>query len=196
MSHVHFISAKRKSIRKFSKALIDPQAIQEIVEVGLRAPTSCNTKSTRFILIEDKEMLEKLSKARKMGSKFLAGASAAIVVAVDLDSARRPEADAAVAAAMMQLAVTDLELGSCWCHIADSRTEDGEESEAYVKGLLDIPPSIGVLCILGIGVPASDDDLEYRDLDIDWGRVSVDKFEDHVGLPDNEDDPSSCQSTN
>lgn len=193
MSHINYISNKRKSIRKFADAKLEPEAIQSILEVALRAPTSCNSKGTRFILIEDPEMLEKLSKARKMGSKFLAGAALGIVVAVDLDLARRPEADCAIAASYMQLAITDLELASCWCHIADCRTPDGDESEAYVKKLLNIPPSVGVLCILGVGVPADDKELEPRNIDLDWGRVSIGEFVDHVNnYPDEEKPKASC----
>ncbi|KGN92894.1 hypothetical protein HQ39_02295 [Porphyromonas sp. COT-108 OH2963] len=178
MSHVHFISSKRKSIRKFAPVPVPQEAVQEILEVGLRAPSSMSTNATRFIVVEDKSTLEALSKSKKMGSKFLAEAPLAIVVAVDLNKSRRPEAEAAIAATMMQLAVTDLELGSCWIHVADSTSPDGEESEAVVKRVLNIPPSIGVLCILALGVPANDEDLAFRDIEIDWGRVSIDTFKD------------------
>jgi nitroreductase len=55
----------RRSIRKYTAKLIEPEKIELLKESVLRAPTSKNNKPCRFIFISDKELLHKLSEIRK-----------------------------------------------------------------------------------------------------------------------------------
>ena len=178
MSHINFATAKRRSIRSFTNAPIDPDAIRDIMECALRAPSSRNSKSTYFILIEDIKTLQKLSECRSSGAKFVANAPLAIAVCADRHKAVRAYTDCAIAASYIQLAVTDLDLGSCWCQVAELEAPDGGSAENYVRQTLDLPQDDYVLCIIAVGHPTNDNDLEPRPQELEWERVYTEKYEE------------------
>lgn len=177
-SHTTFLTRKRRSVRKYAQEKINPEVLQDILEAGLRAPTSKNNRGTRFIVIEDKAMLQTISECREHGSSFLAGASLAIVVCSDGNKSARPYSDCAVAASYMQLAITDNDLGSCWCHIEDTTSPKGATAEEYIKYKLDLPNSFKVLCVLGIGEVAEEDMLKQREREIEWERTYIGRYEE------------------
>jgi nitroreductase len=74
---------KRHSIREFTSEDIAPEALQTLIEAALRAPSSRGNNPWEFIVVDDPEMLSKLSLARQHGSQFLKNAPLAIVVCAD-----------------------------------------------------------------------------------------------------------------
>lgn len=176
-SHLNFLTTKRRSVRQYTDAKISPEAIQDILESGLRAPTSKNNRCTHFVLVEDKDMLEKISRCRKYGSAFIAGAPLGIVVCSDSEKSHRPYSDCAIAASYIQLAATDNDLGSCWCHVEDSPTPDGGSAEEYIKNLLNLPENTKILCVIGVGEVAEYGMLEPRERPVEWERVFIEKYE-------------------
>ena len=93
----------RRSIRKFTDKKVEKEKVDEILKGALMAPTAKNRKSWEFIVVEDKAKLEKLSQCRDSGSQLLAGASLAIVVAIDGEPYDLWIADASLAAIMIQI---------------------------------------------------------------------------------------------
>lgn len=177
-SHLNFLSKKRRSVRRYGEKPISQEALQDILEAGLRAPTSKNTRATFFILTEDREKIEHLSRCRDHGSQFLANAPLVVVVCADGDKTGRPYSDCAIAAAYMQLAVTDNDLGSCWCHVEDSPSPSGGTAEEYVRDFLKLPPSTKVLCMIGIGEVTRLQDLLPRERPVEWERAFVEEYEE------------------
>ena len=74
---------KRHSVRKYSDKPVDKEILDAIVRVAQTAPSSRNSKSSCFMIVEDKDTLEALSQMRDSGSALLSGAQAAIVVLGD-----------------------------------------------------------------------------------------------------------------
>ena len=56
---------KRRSIRKFRAEKITPEAIATLIEAALRAPTSRGINPWEFIIVDDLEILDKLSAAKQ-----------------------------------------------------------------------------------------------------------------------------------
>ena len=80
--------------------------------------------------------------------------------------------DASIATTLMQLQCTDLGLGSCWIQVRGRYAADGTPCEVYVRELLGIPDSIGVLCILTIGRP--DEEKKPQNTDkLVWNHVHI-----------------------
>lgn len=177
-SHLNILTHKRRSVRKYSDDPVSEEALADILEAGLRAPTSKNSRSTFLVVTEEREKIEHLSQCRATGSQFLANAPLVVVVCADGEKTARPYSDCAIAASYMQLAVTDNDLGSCWCHIEDSPTPNGGTAEEYIKEYLNLPPSTKILCILGIGNVRRPEDLESRNPTTEWERVFVEKYEE------------------
>jgi nitroreductase len=147
---------RRRSIRIFSAANIDPEAVETLIEAALRAPSSRGINPWEFILIDNPEMLSKLSKAKQHGSEFLKNAPLAIVVCADSGKSDVWTEDCSIAAIIIQLTAVSLGLGSCWAQIRDRRHDNEATAETYIQELLGLPEQIKVECILGIGHPAEE----------------------------------------
>ena len=176
MTTMKFLAQKRRSIRKYTSEKLSSEDITEILETALIAPTAKNTRSVRFVLVDDPEMLEALSRVKAKNGTFVKGAALAIAVCADKSVASRPYTDAAIAAAYIQLTAAELELGSCWSHIHETETEEGGDAEAGVRRLLGLPESYGVLCLIAIGVPADPALLATKERVTEWERVYVGRY--------------------
>jgi len=74
---------KRRSIRKFLPKKVTREHTDIIIEAALRAPSSRGINPWEFILVDDPEILGKLSKSKQHGAEFLKNAPLAIVVCAD-----------------------------------------------------------------------------------------------------------------
>ena len=83
--------------------------------------------------------------------------------------------DASIAATYIQLQAEDLGLGSCWVQIRGRETESGQDSEQYVRDLLDIPLQLVVGCIVSIGhkVKAGNPHNEEK---LQWEKLHIEKY--------------------
>ena len=144
----------RRSIRKYQNMEVEQEKIDAILKGALMAPSSRGRRPWEFIVVNDKEKIKKLSSCREHASGFLSGAPLAIVVAANADIGSIWVEDAAIAASYMQLMAHSLGLGSCWIHVRERPYDDTQTAEDYVRGILDIPDHIKVLCILAIGYPS------------------------------------------
>lgn len=148
------LAKSRRSIRTFTDEAITPEDIKAILRAALMAPTGKNTRSWQFIVVEKEETLQKLSLCRPMGSQFLEGAKAAIVVLGNPDITDTWVEDCSIAAATIQYQAAELGLGSCWCQIRNRSTEHGESSNLYLREILRFPEDLIAECIIGLGHPA------------------------------------------
>jgi nitroreductase len=145
---------KRRSIRKFATEKVAPEAIETLIEAALRSPSSRGINPWEYILVDDPEILLKLSKAKQHGSEFLKNAPLAMVVCADSTKSDVWVEDCSIAAIIIQLTAVSLGLGSCWAQIRNRQHDNNKTAETYLQELLGLPEQIKVECILGIGYPA------------------------------------------
>ena len=153
----------RKSTRKFTDQLLNPEQVEMILKAALMAPASKRKNPWQFVVVEDKEMLAKLSVCKPAGAAFLKDCALAVVVLANV-----MESD-------MQLQAEDLGLGSCWCQIRNRQMEDDTDAAQYVRGLLDVPYQLDVLSIIGIGYK----DQERKPFDeshLQWEKIHLGTF--------------------
>ncbi|MCK5163185.1 MAG: nitroreductase family protein [Desulfobacula sp.] len=143
----------RRSIRKFKSKPVEKEKINLLIEAGLRSPSSRGINPWRFIVIEDKDLLEKLSKAKPHGAGFLKEASLGIAVCGDASKSDVWVEDASIASVIIHIAAHDIGLGSCWIQIRKREHKHGKSADTYVKELLKIPDNIMVESIIAIGYP-------------------------------------------
>ena len=148
---------KRKSVRKYSEQPVERELLDAIVRVAQTAPSSRNSKSSAFMIVEDRDMLDALSVMRDYGSGLLKGAPAAIVVLGDETKTDLWVDNCAISATFIQLAVTSMDLVSCWVHCnGRPRLKDvpeGERAEDYVRELLGLKEGLRPYCVIAIGYP-------------------------------------------
>ena len=147
----------RHSVRKYEARPVERELLDAIVSAAGTAPSSRNSKSTAFMVIEDRDTIAALSEMRESGSAFMKDAPAAIVVMGDESKTDLWVDNCAISATFVQLAVTDLGLGSCWVHVNGrprSRTDASMgDAETYVRNLLGVKENMRVLCVVAIGYP-------------------------------------------
>ena len=148
---------KRHSVRKYSDKPVEREVLDAIVRVAETAPSSRNSHSSAFMIVEDRDTLDALSQMRDYGSALLTGAQAAIVVMGDETKTDLWVDNCAISATFIQLAVTAMDLVSCWVHINGRpcvRLEpDGAKAEDYVRNLLGIKEGMRPYCAIAIGYP-------------------------------------------
>ncbi len=143
---------KRHSIRRYADQPVTPQAVKLILEAGLLAPSSKSARPWQFVVVEDKEMLKRLSECKNFGSKPIANAAFVVVICVDPERSDVWIEDSAVAATMMHLQSTAIGVGSCWIQVRMRESKDGEPAQNIVKELLGIPDRLQVPIILSFGI--------------------------------------------
>lgn len=151
---------KRHSVRKYSDKPVDKEILDTIVRVAQTAPSSRNSRSSAFMIIEDRDTLDALSQMRDYGSGLLSGAQAAIVVMGDETRTDLWVDNCAISATFIQLAVTAMDLASCWVHCNGrprvKAEPEGAKAEDYVRELLGIKDGFRPYCVIAIGYPAED----------------------------------------
>ena len=149
------ILSSRRSVRKFLAGKVEHDKLQRIVDMALQAPSSRNSRSTRLIVVEDAELLEKMSQMRDYGSSFMKDAQAAIVVMGDMNATDLWLDNCAITATILQLAVVDEGLASCWVHVNDrpclKDEPEGARADDYLRELLGISDNYGILCAVALG---------------------------------------------
>ncbi|MBO5419994.1 MAG: nitroreductase family protein [Bacteroidales bacterium] len=151
---------KRHSVRKYSDRPVEREVLEAIVKVAQTAPSSRNSKSSAFMIVEDRDTLDALSQMRDYGSGLLAGAPAAVVVLGDETKTDLWVDNCAISATFVQLAVTAMDLVSCWVHVNDrpclKAEPDGRKAGDYVSELLGIKDGLKPYCVVAIGYPVEE----------------------------------------
>ena len=154
------VIAARHSVRHFLDREVPRDLLDAIVLQAQTAPSSKNTRSTAFMVVEDRDTITALSEMRTSGSTFLKGAPAAIVVMGDTAKTDLWEVNCAISATFVQLSAVNLGLGTCWVQVAGRpRSKDGSVpglAEDYVRDLLGVRDGMCVECVIAVGYEEKD----------------------------------------
>lgn len=165
----------RRSHRKFTDEEINADDVRLILRAALMSPTSKGQRAWQFVVVDDKQDIEKLSDAKDMGAQFLKGAPLAVVVLGDPVQNDCWVEDGSIAAISMQYQAEELGLGSCWAQMRGRGLADGVSADTVIRGILDIPENLCVLCVLGFGHKADERKPQNEDK-LKWENVHVGKY--------------------
>ena len=167
---------KRRSIRKFTGREVESEKTDILLEAALRSPSSRGLNPWCFIVVTNRSLLEKLSKAKKHGSSFLKNAHLSIVVCGDPDKSDVWVEDCSIASIFIHLTAASLELGSCWIQIRKRMHDGTKTAESYVRDTLDIPGNLRVESIIAIGYP-DEEKPPHKKEDLQYEKVHHDSYE-------------------
>lgn len=142
----------RRSVREFSDKKIEKEVIDKIIHAGVMAPSAKNQQPWEFIVIDDKNILNKLSETL---SPLYAKSMVTIVLCMrkeNLKSPTRREQDMSACMQNMMLEATNLGVGSCWI----GTYPDPERMNPLIE-ILNIPANIDPFCGLVLGYPKNAD---------------------------------------
>ena len=169
---------KRRSIRKFLEEPVEDEKIEMLIEAALRAPSSRGLNPWEFVVVTERDLLQKLSKAKVHGSEFLKNVPLGIVVCADADKCDVWVEDCSIASTFIFLASESVGLGSCWIQIRKRMHNETKTSEAYVSEVLKIPPKLRVESIIAVGYsdeikpPHKKEELQYEKVHLNqYGKL-------------------------
>lgn len=140
---------KRKSIRNYKDKKVEDEKIQYILNCARLAPSWRNSQCWHFIVINDKNIIKKITKHSKI-NPWLKTAPVVIVACGNpknsgkLNNTKYYKVDIAIALEHLVLAATDAGLGTCWI---------GFFNEEKLKKLLEIPDDIKIIALTPVGYP-------------------------------------------
>jgi nitroreductase len=157
------IIKKRRSIRNFTGEPIPRKDLETIIDAGRLAASGSNKQPWNFIVITNREMIDKL----KVAAQWMEKAGAIIAVVMD-PSSRWWMEDGSAAVENILLASTALGYGSCW--VEGSMLPYEEE----FKKLLAVPKDKRLFTLIPIGVPINWPTKEKKSLKevIRWEKYS------------------------
>jgi nitroreductase len=144
----------RTSIRAFTDQPVDEAIVEKILRAGMSAPTAVNRQPWAFVVVNEREQMERLREVHPY-AQMLKTAQLAIVVCGDMERALPGASqaywiqDASAATENILLAAHGLGLGAVWCGVYPN-----PDVLPKVKEVLGLPSSIVPLNIIPIGYPA------------------------------------------
>lgn len=147
----------RRSVRGFIDKPVEREKVMKCLEAARLAPSACNSQPWKFIIVDDKELKERLCKAAFGGiyalNSFCKTAPVIVVVVSEKSKfiARIGEMfrgtkyyliDIGIACEYFVLQAEDLGLGTCWI---------GWFNERAVKRMLNVPQQKKIDILLALG---------------------------------------------
>ena len=165
---------ERRSIRRYTDEKIDRRILEDLVQVGMFAPSSYGQNPVEFVVVEDRAKLAAVARAKRIGAPSVRAAAAAVVVVVDTEKGELWVEDASVAAGYILLAAEHYGLGACWNQI---RGRDGQRlsAEQEIRDILGIPSRYAVLCVIALGHKA-EEKPPHTEKELDKGRIHFEIF--------------------
>lgn len=144
------IFLNRRSIRKYKPERIEDKKILEIIKCGQYAPSAVNRQPWHFIVVDDRDLFDKIMEIHPY-SRMLSTASHAIIVCGD-EKLQHDDgywiADCGAATENILLAAYSMGIGTCWVGLypRQKRMRD----IAYLFGL---PTHVKPFALVSLGYP-------------------------------------------
>ncbi len=165
----------RRSTRKFTGEELTQEQVELLLRAALMSPSSKRSTPWRFVVVDDKEVLQKLSMCKESGAGFVAGAPLAIAVLGNPGESDVWIEDASIASLMIQLQAEDLGLGSCWVQVRNRYAVDGLSANRYIQEVLDIPLQYEVLSIIAVGHKGQER-KPFDEENLQWEKVHINRY--------------------
>lgn len=146
---------ERTSVRRFTDEPVTDLQKQALLHAGMSAPSGVNKQPWEFILVDDREILERMADALPY-AKMAAHAPMAIVVCgnpsrfLDGDDATLWEQDLSAVSENILLAAHAIGLGAVWTCLYPH----ADRMDAVTK-ILETAPGIVPFCLIPVGCPQS-----------------------------------------
>jgi len=141
----------RRSIRKYHPQPIEPEKVRRLLEAAMAAPSAGNQQPWHFVVIDDREVLDRAGEIHQYWA-MCKEAPLAILVCADVELEKHQGfwvQDCSAATENLLLAAHSLGLGAVWLGV-----HPRSERVLGIKQLLGLPDSVIPLSLVPIGHPA------------------------------------------
>ena len=157
----------RRSIRKYTAEPVHETDIRTLLEAAMAAPSASNRKPWYFVVVTDRQTLDRLAKVHPHGKMLFEATLCVAVCGGPIDSERFWVQDCSAATENLLLAATALGLGAVWLGVYPR-----EDRVDAVRQVLGIPETIAPLNLISIGHPAEEKvpRTQYDEVRVHRGR--------------------------
>ncbi len=139
--------------------MIPRQEVKALLEAGMYAPSARNEQPWHFVVVTERDLLNRLMNAHPYAS-MLAGAPLAVLVCGDTDLEKSKgywPVDCSAATQNILLAAHDRGLGSVWLGVypRDERME-------AIRSIFSLPVNIQPFSLIALGYPAEEKETPDR----------------------------------
>ena len=144
---------QRKSVRNYTDKKVSEEQLKTLVRAGMAAPTAVNKQPWSFVVVNDREILDKLGNELPY-AKMLKGAPAAVIVCGDLSKALEGWEqefwiqDCSAATENILIAAEAIGLGAVW-----TAAYPAKDRMKTVTDILSLPKHIIPLNVIPVGYP-------------------------------------------
>ncbi len=138
----------RRSVRKYEERPVEREKIEQLLRAAMQAPSAGNQQPWEFLVVENKEMLQKLAKAHPYALP-MAKAALGILVLSKEAALKHPaywQQDLAAATQNLLLEAVELGLGAVWMGVAPE-----EDRMQFIKDLFQLPQGVTPFAMLAVG---------------------------------------------
>ena len=139
---------KRRSIRKYTDALVSDADIKTLLEAAMAAPSANDLRPWEFVVVRHQDLRRRLADMKEW-SYMCADAPVVFVVCGDEQRSGHWVEDASAATENLLLTAVALGLGGVWVAVYPDQPR-----EQYARETLGIPAELRVLCLVPVGYPA------------------------------------------
>jgi len=164
------IIKERRSIRSYKNKEVSDEQIYDLLEAGMLAPSAGNEQPWHFIIIDNKEIINKIPEIHPY-SKMITQVNKAILVCADTNNTKYEGfwvQDCAAATENILLKAVELGLGTVWLGIYPD-----ENRVAKFKSLFELPANIIPISLIPVGYPDVDKETPDR---LDKNRIHRNKW--------------------
>lgn len=143
----------RRSIRRYKQNALSYELLEKLVNAARHAPSAANLQPWEFIIVDDKEITDKLFPALKWAAYIAPqgnpppGKRPRAYIVLLINKEKRPEGgeeDVAAAAENILLTACEEGLGSCWLSSVD---------RDKIREILNIPQHCLIESVIALGYP-------------------------------------------
>lgn len=137
----------RRSVRSYTDEPVTREQLTELLRAAMNAPTAVNKQEWRFVVLTDREKIDRVTQLQPY-CKMMLQAQAAIIVSADLTQAHKEGfayLDCGAAIENLLLEAVHQGLGACWCGLAPMEDVAKAVQEAY--GIPEHQLPMGVIAI-------------------------------------------------
>lgn len=162
----------RRSIRNYTQEVVEDTKIEKLLRAAMQAPSAGNQQAWEFIIVKNKDKLDKLSKMSLYATP-VAKAPVAIVVLGNEDNMKYPELweqDLGAATENLLLEAVSEGLATVWLGVAPL-----EDRIKRIKKMFNLPLNIKPYAVIALGYPVDGQGNKFVDR-YDASKVHEEEF--------------------
>ena len=138
----------RKSVRKYTERPVEKEKLETLVRAGMAAPSSRDRRPWEFVIVTDRDLLDKMGDGLPLARMLKETKQAIIVCGDTVKSENAWPLDCSAAAQNILLAAESMGLGAVW-----TAAYPYPERMKIIQDALQLPEHILPLTVIPLGYP-------------------------------------------